>query len=180
MFILAGQSNMLGNANLSHLKQLIADPATAADYAHLINPDGSFIVRDDVTLAFRGNINKLTARYGDTFEMFGPELQFGHVVGDYFDEPVLLIKAAWGGTDLAVDWRPPSSGIPDFAYDCNSAPCQVEDYGVRYRRMVEIVNGLLSDIPGKLPEYAGLNPILSGFVWFQGFNGEFSSSRACI
>ena len=41
---------------------------------------------------------------------FGPELQFGHVLGDYFDNQVLLIKTAWGGKSLYRDFRPPSSG----------------------------------------------------------------------
>jgi len=40
----------------------------------------------------------------------GPELGFGFVLGDYFEEPVLLIKTAWGGKSLYQDFRPPGSG----------------------------------------------------------------------
>ena len=40
----------------------------------------------------------------------GPELGFGCVIGDAFDEPVLLVKLAWGGKSLGKDFRPPSSG----------------------------------------------------------------------
>src|SRR6185437_6511621 len=47
--------------------------------------------------------------YGDSHH-FGPELQFGHVIGDYVDNQVLLIKTAWGGKSLFKDFRPPSSG----------------------------------------------------------------------
>ena len=47
--------------------------------------------------------------YGDKHH-FGPELQFGHVVGDHFTNQVLLIKTAWGGKSLYKDFRPPSSG----------------------------------------------------------------------
>ena len=43
-------------------------------------------------------------------DQIGPELGFGQVVGDAFEEPVLLIKLAWGGKSLAKDFRPPSSG----------------------------------------------------------------------
>ena len=47
--------------------------------------------------------------YGDQHH-FGPELQFGHVIGDYCHDQVLLIKTAWGGKSLFKDFRPPSSG----------------------------------------------------------------------
>ena len=47
--------------------------------------------------------------YGDTHH-FGPELQFGHVLGNHLDAPVLLVKTAWGGKTLFRDFRPPSSG----------------------------------------------------------------------
>ena len=47
------------------------------------------------------------------FQM-GPELGFGWTVGDAFneggDDRILLLKIAWGGKSLAVDFRPPSSG----------------------------------------------------------------------
>ena len=45
----------------------------------------------------------------DDLHHFGPELQFGHVVGEHFADPVLLIKTAWGGKSLANDFRPPSA-----------------------------------------------------------------------
>lgn len=48
--------------------------------------------------------------FGANVERIGPELGFGHVIGDAFDEPVLLIKLASGGKRLAKDLRPPSSG----------------------------------------------------------------------
>ena len=41
----------------------------------------------------------------------GPEVGFGWALGDYYDSEVLLIKVAWGGKSLAVNFRPPSSGI---------------------------------------------------------------------
>ena len=39
----------------------------------------------------------------------GPELGIGHVLGDFFEEPVLLIKAAWGGRSVKYSFRPPSA-----------------------------------------------------------------------
>ena len=43
------------------------------------------------------------------------EVGFGWVLGDALDEPVLLVKCAWGGKSLAVDFRPPSAGKPPYS-----------------------------------------------------------------
>ena len=37
-------------------------------------------------------------------------MQFGHVMGNRFENQVLIIKTAWGGKDLCKDFRPLSSG----------------------------------------------------------------------
>ena len=49
----------------------------------------------------------ITVGYGARNDRIGPELQFGHVIGDYFENQVFLIKTAWGGKSLAKDFRPP-------------------------------------------------------------------------
>lgn len=174
VFILAGQSNMEGRGDVGHLRQLVNDPETRDDYEHLTSSDGSFLVRNDVTLAFGNDIAGLTVGKGANGVKFGPELQFGQVVGDHFSDPVLLIKTAYGGTDLAVDWRPPSSPNPpaEEAYMCGADPCDSFDYGRTYREMVRYVNDLLTNLDSDLPQYAGFELVMSGFVWFQGFNGE--------
>ena len=41
----------------------------------------------------------LTIGYGSP-DRTGVELEFGTMMGDHFDEPVLLIKTAWGGHSL--------------------------------------------------------------------------------
>src|SRR6185436_21107996 len=37
---------------------------------------------------------------------------FGTVMGNHFTEPVILIKAAWGGHSLVKLFRSPSAGFP--------------------------------------------------------------------
>jgi hypothetical protein len=44
----------------------------------------------------------------------GVELGFGHVMGYYHGEPVLLIKASQGNRSLAWDYAPPGSPRFDF------------------------------------------------------------------
>ena len=46
--------------------------------------------------------------HADTI-LFGPELQFGNVVGNHIKKQVLLLKYAVGGSSLYKDWRPPSA-----------------------------------------------------------------------
>ena len=46
---------------------------------------------------------------------FGPEYNFGHVMGDYYDEQVLIIKTAWGGKAIGRSFLPPSSPMPTEA-----------------------------------------------------------------
>jgi hypothetical protein len=40
---------------------------------------------------------------------FGPEIQFGYIMGEIFDEPVLIIKAAQGHNSLGGELLPPGS-----------------------------------------------------------------------
>ena len=46
--------------------------------------------------------------HADTI-LFGPELEFGNVVGNHIKKQVLLLKYAVGGSSLYKNWRPPSA-----------------------------------------------------------------------
>ena len=110
VFILAGQSNMEGKAKVSLLDYQAKQPATRDLFKHL-RKDGKWIERDDVWIKFLDRKGKLTVGYGSP-KCIGPELEFGTVVGDHYDEQVLLIKTAWGGRSLYRDFRPPRAGLP--------------------------------------------------------------------
>ncbi len=173
VFILAGQSNMEGqavvdlagkdyNEGKGTLAMLIADPAKAAAFKHLKDSSGKWVVRDDVFVHYQRENQRLLSGplglgfsvYGDTHH-FGPELQFGHVVGDCFTDPVLLIKTAWGGKSLFVDFRPPSSG---------------GEVGKYYTLMIAQVREALANMETEFPATKGRGAELSGFVWYQGWN----------
>jgi hypothetical protein len=121
---------------------------------HLKDEAGNWVVRNDVQISFkaRGKLRKGRLTIGYTGyggnSHIGPELQFGHVVGDYFEEPVLLIKTAWGGKNLYTDFRPPSSG---------------GEVGPYYKKMIEEIYAALADL--KHDHYE-----LAGFIWMQGWN----------
>ena len=180
VFILAGQSNMEGKAKLSLLDYQVAQPATRELFAHW-QKDGKWIERDDVQIKFLDRAGKLTVGYGSP-KCIGPEMEFGTVVGDRYQEPVLLIKTAWGGRSLYRDFRSPSAGLPNdevlqkmLADVQKKKPAATLDevttpFGASYREMLKEVERTLADLKKYFPEDADRGHELAGFIWFQGWN----------
>jgi hypothetical protein len=181
VFILAGQSNMEGqavadlegknyNGGKGTLNALFRDPAKAALVKHLKTGNGQWAVRADVWVRYQREKQPLLAGpltvgfsvYGDKHH-FGPELQFGHVVGDHFENQVLLIKTAWGGKSLYKDFRPPSSG---------------GEVGPYYTRMIADVRMALDNLKTDFPGYKGQGYELAGFVWYHGWNDGVDPKNA--
>jgi len=181
VFILAGQSNMQGqavvdlsgkdyNEGRGTLAWLADREETAPLVAHLRAADGSWRTRDDVFVRYQPEAQPVKSGplgfgftgYLDTHH-FGPELGFGHVVGDAIVEPVLLVKTAWGGKSLFRDFRPPSSG---------------GDVGPSYRRMIDDVRTALARIGEEFPSLAGAKAEVAGFVWYQGWNDGIDPEHA--
>lgn len=181
VFILAGQSNMEGQAVVDldgknyndgkgTLAQLLADPAKQAQFAHLKNSAGDWTVRDDVFVHYQREKQPLLAGplgvgyavYGGRHH-FGPELQFGHLVGNHFENPVLLIKTAWGGKSLYVDFRPPSAG---------------GEVGKYYKLMISQVREALAKLDQEFPALKGRKAELAGLVWYHGWNDGVNPTTA--
>ncbi len=114
VFILAGQSNMEGKGLPTHLDTYKDDPLIKPWYAKVKKGDG-WKVRDDVFITYPtkhkgAKHGPLTVGYGTSdADSIGPEFGFGHAVGEAFEEPVLIIKTAWGGKSVYQDFRPPSA-----------------------------------------------------------------------
>jgi hypothetical protein len=114
VFILAGQSNMEGKGLPTHLDTYKDDPRIKPWYGIIKKGDG-WAVRDDVFITYPtksggAKHGPLTVDYGTKGEnSIGPEFGFGHAVGEAFDEPVLIIKTAWGGKSVYQPFRPPSA-----------------------------------------------------------------------
>jgi hypothetical protein len=173
VFILAGQSNMEGqavadldgqdyNEGRGTLRFLLREPTKRARFQHLQDDQGRWTVREDVWVRYQPEDGQLQAGpltlgftvYADRHH-FGPELQFGHVVGDCLENQVLLIKTAWGGKSLYRDFRPPSSG---------------GSVGPYYTKMVTEIRTALANLKADFPGYGGQGYELAGFVWYQGWN----------
>ena len=166
VFILAGQSNMEGqgvvsmdgerdyNGGKGNLVWSMKNSKSADQMKKLKNEKGEWVVRDDVLISFKtrdsvrkGGLSVGYTGYGGSSHI-GPELGFGFVMGDFYEEPVLMIKTAWGGKSLYVDFRPPSSGGKTGPY---------------YTKMVQEVRSALAELGDQKYE-------LAGFVWQQGWN----------
>lgn len=178
VYILCGQSNMEGHAQTSTFPAIAADPKTAALHKKMVGPDGKPIVCDDVWIAYSyGNFNgdpvgkrsgKLTAGFGSQHHIgtgkIGPELTFGITMREHQGEPILLIKDAWGGKSLQVDFRPPSGG----EVEDEKAKAKAGRY---YKLLIDHVKEVLADPAKVYPGYDAKEGYeLAGFVWFQGFN----------
>ena len=187
VFILAGQSNMEGhgfvvadpqrNGGRGSLEFLVKNPATAPRFAPLATPDGQWRKRDDVWITYLQRQGPLTVGYGALPEptrpaKIGPELGFGWVMGNALDEPVLLIKCAWGGKSLAVDFRPPSAGRPPYSLGAKADAAVAQDpaiVGHYFRETLALVKAALARVPELVPGSDG-RYLLAGFGWHQGWN----------
>ncbi len=192
VYILAGQSNMQGHAHISTFDHLAMDPQTAAILKEMRNADGTPRICDSVWISSIGNggtedeyHGQLTAGYGAVGRgtKIGPEFTFGIYMQKLLDEPILIIKTAWGGKSLHTDFRSPSAGPYEFNdVQLAALKSQGKDIdqvkedrakatGHYYRLMLEHVDKVLKDIQRVYPAYdSKVGYELAGFVWFQGWN----------
>ncbi len=202
VFILAGQSNMEGHAKVETFDYIGDDPATAPLLKQMRGSDGKPTVCEKAWISYytgSGESNaegfgKLTAGYGSRQKpsedggKIGPEFTFGLTMDAAFDEPVLIIKTAWGGKSLHTDFRSPSAGPYLLSeWQKQNYPKQeghgipkdfekwkadkIKETGVYYRLMIEHVKRVLGDPKRVCPAYdpaAGYE--IAGFVWLQGWN----------
>ena len=171
VFILAGQSNMEGqgfikadpnrNGGKGSLEFLVNDPVTGPKFRKLASGTDSWVTRDDVWIHYLDRKGNLTVGYGAKEDRIGPELGFGFVVGDAYEQPILLIKMAWGGKSLAKDFRPPSSG---------------GEVGAYYKEIIGRSKGVLANLDREFPALAGRSHQVVGFGWHQGWNDRVNQA----
>jgi len=147
------------------------------DPAHPVNGKPGWITRSDVWVSFwdgvNGDPNGTTVErrngmldsgfgVGASLEsgLIGPEYGFGLIVGSALADPVLLIKIAWGGKSLAVDFRPPSSG----------------NTGTNYTLMLSKMHLVLDNLQTYYPDYSGAGYEIAGFGWHQGWNNRVDAN----
>lgn len=194
VFILAGQSNMVGHGkvedghgdlpgaigSLRYLavndaahpevdyRRLLVDPASPATSGWKTRGDVKVWWRDG-ELGAQRTLKKgdLHNGYGQSPAWYGPEYGFGWAVGEAIEAPVLIIKVAWGGKSLNVDFRPPSA-----------VAARGGVVGPYFTGLVADVRDCLANLAGEFPEFAGKGYRIAGFGWHQGWNDRVDAKAA--
>ena len=174
IFILSGQSNMVG------FGQVAGNPGTMETYVksnpkaygNLVDKKGKPVVRDDVwvvNLSYSDKEKKgwLTTGYGASEGHIGPEYGFGFAMGDYYEDPVLIIKSAWGGRSLHTNFLSPSSKK-------YPTPKADGDTGFQYAEVVRHVKEITGNLKKYYPKYKGKGYEIVGMGWHQGWNDRIS------
>lgn len=200
---------MEGPANVSTFDYIGDDPTTAPLLKMMRGSNGKPAIAEGASISYLTGANdknftlqgKLTAGYGSMWgqspdkpgDKIGPEFTFGLHMDSAFAEPVLLIKAAWGGKSLHTDFRSPSAGpyrLSQFQQENyprqegHGIPKDLEQWKVEktkvtghyYRLMIEHVKKTLADPKSVMADYdPTVGYELCGFVWLQGFNDMVDS-----
>lgn len=170
VFVLAGQSNMEGFGTVEDSEN---DPGSLTDVIQNdeegnwseIGELENWNSLDNAYLYFANNGDTIktnvTVGQGNDPNLIGAELMFAYQLDEYYEDPVLIIKTAWGGKNLAVDFRPPSAG---------------GETGEYYNKMIETIQEVTQNLTEEFPNIGSEDFEISGFTWFQGWNDGASES----
>ncbi len=164
-------------------------------FPYLVDRQGGWKQRDDVW--YKGVVtagaNKwLSVGCGAGANSIGPELGFGHVIGDEHDQPVLLLKASQGNRSLGWDFLPPGSksfeqdgfiyaGYQDSPdrWQKGSQPEPINWYaGKQYDDCFSAAHEVLDNFDQEFPHWKGRGYEIAGFVWWQGHKDQGSAVHA--
>jgi hypothetical protein len=172
LFIIAGDANVEGRASIPELHDLAIPPGTiphdnstpANAYEHLVDDKGKWVTRDDVYVVYEQDrfeglkSGPLSVKgFGHNPNTFGPDVEFGHVMGNTLTEKVVIVKAGWERRTLAKDFRPPSA--------------EGTITGFQFLRIVSTVRQTIQNLGDILgDDYAHAEVEISGLVWWHGYD----------
>lgn len=164
-------------------------------FPYLIDDQGNWVSRDDVY--YKGVVTATADKWlsvgcGAGSNNIGPELGFGHLLGDYHDEPVLILKASQGNRSLAWDFLPPGSerfekdgevyaGYKESPYSWKkgTTPEPINWYaGKQYDDCFGAAKEVLANFDVSFPQWKGRGYKIAGFGWWQGHKDTGSEVTA--
>jgi alpha-galactosidase len=159
-------------------------------FKYLVDAKGNFVPRDDVY--YKGVVTANAAKWldigcGASPNSIGPELGFGHMVGNHHDEPVLILKASQGNRSLGWDFLPPGSEAFEYTdeegvtwvyagykqspdrWKKGEEPKPIEWYaGKQYDDCFIAAKDVLAKFDENFPHWKGRGYEIAGFGWWQG------------
>ena len=167
-------------------------------FPYLIDKEGNWVERKDVW--YKGVVTATANKWlsigcGAGANNIGPELGFGHIVGNHHaarNEPVLILKASQGNRSLAWDFLPPGSerfthegrtyagykDTPDSWVE-GEAKKEVDWYaGKQYDDCFGAAHQVLANFDKEFPHWKGRGYEIAGFFWWQGHKDTGSALTA--
>ena len=137
-------------------------------YTYLIDSNKQWVSREDVW--YRGVVTAVGNRpLGVSGGRIGPEIGFGHAVGNFFDEPVLLLKTSQGNRSLSWDFLTPGSKQFEYkgkiyagykqtplSWDKGTTPKPINWYaGKQYDDCIGAAHEVLRNFDKEFPHWKG-------------------------
>ena len=162
-------------------------------YPYLMNEKGQWVERDDVW--YKGVVTSTGDKWlsaGCASGRIGPELGFGHVVGNEIDEPVLVLKTSQGNRSLGWDFLPPGSESYEFdgkiyagykdsplSWKKGTEPEPINWYaGKQYDDCFTAAHEVLDNFDEQFPHWKGRGYEIAGFAWWQGDKDRYNEGHA--
>jgi hypothetical protein len=198
VYILLGQSNMLGFGKVDTLKDVIEGKGK---YPYLVDDDGNWTERKDVrNVRVMGSGGPGKTRLFNNEWMtikgknIGVEVAVGHYVGQATDAPVLILKSCIGNRGLGWDLLPPGSERYEFEENGEiwiyagykdspdrwvkgTEPKKIGWYaGCQYDGDIARAKDVLKDLGKYYP--GGSAYEVAGFFWWQGDRDRYKAGHA--
>ena len=205
VYILMGQSNMLEMGKVTGDNEGTLEHAVKSKglYPYLVDDAGNWSVRQDVrnvAVMGSGGPGKTQVKKNDWLQVaggkIGVEIGIGNQLGEFHEEPVLILKSAIGNRSLGWDLLPPGSPSYEFTDPKDDKTYVYAGYGqsplrwekgtepepigwkagVQYdgdvARAKEVLSHLETYYPGAT-EYE-----IAGFLYWQGDKDRYNSGHS--
>lgn len=160
-------------------------------YPYLMNGDRQWVARKDVW--YKGVITATGSHWlGVRGGRIGPEIGFGHVVGEQIEQPVLLLKTSQGNRSLSWDFLPPGSkrfehggkvyagyGESPLSWEKGTTPEPINWHaGKQYDDCFRAAHEVLENFDRHFPHWKGQGYRIEGFGWWQGDKDRYNEAHA--
>ena len=160
-------------------------------YPYLIDEKRQWKTRDDVW--YRGVVTATGNRpLGVAGGRIGPEIGFGHAVGNHLEEPVLILKSSQGNRSLSWDFLTPGSKRFEYkgkiyagykesplSWDKGTTPEPINWYaGKQYDDCFRAAHDVLNNFDKEFPHWKGRGYEIEGFAWWQGDKDRYVEAHA--